>query len=81
MSGFSPARIEAAARAMWPSMDEAIDGEFACHRALEVLTAAFPELASGEAWVAPRVLSQEQAYILDTLSWAELRDAYLKEHP
>ena len=68
--GFSPARIEAAARAIDETAVISM-GDYAVMNqaevALAVLTAAFPEIASGEAWVAPRDITI--GMFRDFVSW------------
>jgi hypothetical protein len=91
-----PARIEAAARAMqeldWFVIEDAERFEEA---ARIVLTAAFPDLASGEAWVAPHEASDAMRLAFRWFSGDELneyeawrvyrdeamREAHLKDHP
>lgn len=80
-------RIERAARALAADCAEPFDElspklrEGFKDDARHILTAAFPELLSTPPthWLAPWNLDREQAYILDTLSWGEFRDAYLKD--
>jgi hypothetical protein len=80
MSGFPPDRIEAAARVIDPQVFDRLPGhergrcedcdeneKLAMAMALNALTAAYPEIASGEAWVAQK---DHPAC-----------DAYLKDHP
>lgn len=97
--GFPPARIEAAARARfvrdygalaWDSASKETK-LYLCAEARRDLTAAFPEIASGEAWVAPTVATPHMAvamqgeagidWLATMATWESARDAYLKDHP
>ncbi len=83
----SPNRIEAAARALGPT---GLSPERERAWAEEILTASYPELANGTAWLAPRVptdamLSAGSDMIDDPSSHAvdavytAMRDAFLQE--
>lgn len=87
----SPDRIEAAARVLRSDLDE-VDGPLVRQMALQVLEAAYPELANGTAWLAPmgatpdmidagRDVGPDAPYGLGETRqrWAAFRDAFLQE--
>lgn len=80
----SPDRIEAAARAIIEiDWFVAEDQDRQAEAAKIILEAAFPELASGSHWLAPREATEEMvhamycAYGADDQPWHAMRDAYL----
>jgi hypothetical protein len=99
--GFPPARIEAAARAyygsnsgfsedewdrVWREMGQR-DRDAFCESVALILKYAFPELASGEAWVAPTLATEAMAFSTGTITpseanvvWQAMREAHLKDH-
>jgi len=94
-----PHRIEAAARALmsdWGSIDapSSRELEYAIDYAERILTAGFPELAAGTAWVAPWEVTEgirdaiwgaviplpESSQEADEIDvWADARDAHLSK--
>jgi hypothetical protein len=87
---FPPSRIQAAARAImsdWGCIDAPTEREvqYALERAEEVLKAAYPDLASGEAWVVPTHATEAMAFSTGTVTpseantvWNAMRDAHLR---
>ena len=84
----TPARIEAAARAI---ADLDLDDMTNSQIVETVLAAAYPDLVSGEAWIAPREATEGMESSMENVEegrfgigffcdvWGAARDAYLAE--